>query len=88
MPLCSKQKAVTRHIIRAKAKQLAQQSPFISIYLTIKECKWSDKWLECFMRHNKLSNCRHTTIAQRLLEELESKKDEFLSYLLFHHMRY
>ncbi|CAG8730256.1 11436_t:CDS:1, partial [Cetraspora pellucida] len=38
--LRSKQKAVTLHMIRTKAKQLAKQSRFTSVYLRINECKW------------------------------------------------
>src|SRR6185312_13479193 len=73
---------------RTKAKQLAKKSSFITLYPTINECKWSNKWLEGFMRRNKFSNRRCTTVAQRLPEELESIKDEFLSYVLFHRMRH
>ncbi|CAG8532415.1 4294_t:CDS:2 [Cetraspora pellucida] len=39
--LRSKQKAVTLHMIRTKAKQLAKQSHFISVYPRINKCKWN-----------------------------------------------
>ncbi|CAG8837488.1 20167_t:CDS:1, partial [Cetraspora pellucida] len=48
--LRSAQNVVSQNMVRTKAKQLAKQSRFTSLYLTINECKWSDKWLSSFMR--------------------------------------
>ncbi|CAG8807265.1 19369_t:CDS:1, partial [Dentiscutata erythropus] len=41
--LCSQQKIVSRQMIRTKAKQLASQSCFVSLYPTINKCKWGEK---------------------------------------------
>ncbi|CAG8823984.1 25530_t:CDS:1, partial [Dentiscutata erythropus] len=59
-------------------KQLARQPHFTSLYSTINECKWSDRWIEGFMRQNDLSNRHRTTVAQKLPEDLEPLRDAFL----------
>src|SRR6185437_9893421 len=86
--LRSQQKIVSRQMIRTKAKQLASQPRFVSLYPTINECKWGEKWVEGFMRRNKFSNRRRTTVAQKLAEDLEPLRDEFLSNVLYHRMLY
>ncbi|CAG8511982.1 5357_t:CDS:2 [Scutellospora calospora] len=86
--LRSRQKIVSRYMVKTKANQLAKQSHFLSLYPTINECKWSNKWVDGFMHRNNFSNRRCTTIAQRLPEDLEPKRDEFLSNILYHRMRY
>ncbi|CAG8839105.1 12544_t:CDS:2, partial [Cetraspora pellucida] len=78
--LCSAQKVVSQNMVRTKAKQLAKQSRFTSLYPTINKCKWSDKWLSSFMRRNRFSNRCRTTVAQKLPEELEPLRNEFLNY--------
>ena len=77
--LRSNQKLVFRNMAKTKAKQLARQPRFTSLYPTINECKWSDRWIEGFMRRNNLSNRRRTTVAQKLPEDLEPLRDAFLS---------
>ena len=75
-------------MVRTKASQLAKQSRFLLLYPMINKCKWSNKWVDGFMRRNNFSNRRRTTVAQRLPEDLEPKRDEFLSNILYHRMRY
>ncbi|CAG8788336.1 9863_t:CDS:2, partial [Dentiscutata erythropus] len=76
--LRSRQKIVSRYMVKTKASQLAKQPRFLSLYPMINECKWSYKWVDGFMRRNNFSNRRRTTVAQRLPEDLEPKRDEFL----------
>ena len=86
--LRSSQKVVTQNMVRTKAKQLAKASRFTSIYPKINECKWSDKWISGFMHRNKFSNRRRTIVAQKLPEDLEPLRNEFLNYVLFYRMRH
>ncbi|CAG8643491.1 5976_t:CDS:1, partial [Diversispora eburnea] len=51
-------------------------------------CKWGNKWLEGFMCCYKLSNRHHTTIAQRLPEDLIEKQHEFLNFILYRRIQY
>ncbi|CAG8826441.1 20064_t:CDS:2, partial [Dentiscutata erythropus] len=37
--LCSRQKIISRYMVKTKANQLAKQSHFLSLYPTINECK-------------------------------------------------
>ncbi|CAG8627158.1 3193_t:CDS:2, partial [Diversispora eburnea] len=55
---------VSHFMIREKAKSYSNKLQYISAYSNISECKWGERWLNGFMRRYKLSNRRHTTVAQ------------------------
>ena len=50
------QKIVSRSMIQIKAATLAKNTKYISQYLKIDSFKWSNKWLDSFMRRFRLSN--------------------------------
>jgi DDE superfamily endonuclease/Tc5 transposase DNA-binding domain/Brinker DNA-binding domain len=86
--LRKQQKAVSRSMVRSKAKYLALKSQFVILYSSINECKWSDKWLDGFMYRHNLSNRRRTTIAQKLPDDLEEAQHEFLSFILYRRIQF
>ena len=67
----SQQMAITRFMVRNKAKNLAKKLQYISMYPSVSECKWSEKWLDRVMRQYNLSNHHCTTMAQKPPEDLE-----------------
>lgn len=81
-------KVVTRSMIQIKAKALAQTERFYIMYSDIKECKFSSKWIDGFMVRHKFSHRRHTTVAQRLPEDLLEKQHEFLGFVLYRRIQY
>jgi len=58
------------------------------MYPSITECKWTEKWLDGFIRRYNLSNRRRTTVAQKLPEDLEETQHEFLSFVLYQCIQY
>ena len=86
--LHSEQKPVTHTIVQIKAKTLSQQSPYIIHYPGITESKFSNKWVDGFITHYKLSHRHRTTVAQKLLEDLQLQQQEFLSFVLYHRIQF
>jgi hypothetical protein len=81
------QHTVTRMLITVKAYLLAQNVDFQNLP-NIQAFKFSNRWLDGFLNRYNLSNRRHTTVAQHLPEDLEEKKQGFLSYVLNKHVQY
>lgn len=81
------QNSVTREMIIAKAVSLTQTTNFQN-QPNLQSFKFSSIWLNGFLSRYKLSIRRRTTIAQRLPEDLEEKKQNFLSYVLSLRIRY
>ena len=53
------------------------------MYPNIQTFTFSNKWLNRFMNHNKLSNRHHITIAQYLPDDLIEKQQEFLAFIMY-----
>jgi DDE superfamily endonuclease/Tc5 transposase DNA-binding domain len=75
-------------MIQIKAKALAQQNQWRVICTGIESFAFSNKWLDGFMNRNNLSNHRHTTIAQRLPEDLVEKQQAFLAFIMYRRIQY
>ncbi len=67
--LCKAAKAVTQNMVVRKAKLFANEK----LYADIKEFKFSEAWLEGFMKRYNFATRRRTHIAQHLLENLLEK---------------
>jgi len=81
--LRSNLKVVTRSMIQIKSRALAKTPRYIEIYPNAQDFKWSNKWVNSFMKRHNLSNRRRTTVAQRLPDDLEMKQSEFLNFVLY-----
>ncbi|CAG8549584.1 8602_t:CDS:2, partial [Scutellospora calospora] len=74
--LYSKLKLVTHAMIQIKAKTLSQKSPYITYYPGITKSKFSN------------NNQHRTSVAQKLLEDLQLQQQEFLSFVLYNRIQY
>ncbi|CAG8794338.1 27338_t:CDS:2, partial [Dentiscutata erythropus] len=86
--LCDKLKPVSYIMVQNKAVSLAKSPKYILHYSNINNFKWSNKWLNSFLRCNNFSNHRKTTIAQKLPAELETQWQEFLNFVQYHRIQY
>jgi len=67
-------KAITQNMIVRKAKLLAKEKKWIDLYANIKEFKFSEAWLEGFMKRYNFATRRRTHIAQHLPDDLLEKQ--------------
>ncbi|CAG8667517.1 8869_t:CDS:2, partial [Scutellospora calospora] len=44
--------------------------------------------LDGFMNHHQLSNCRRTTVSQKLLADLEQQRNEFLNFVQYRRIQH
>ena len=79
----SQLKVVSRYMIQAKARSFAKKSQYQELYPNIDEGKFSQKWVDGFMKRHNLVNRRKTTVAQRLPDDYVEMQSNFLSYILF-----
>ena len=75
-------------MVQIKAKRLSQQSQYTTLYSDIAQSQFSSKWIDGFMARHKLSNCRQTTVAQKLSDDLQLLQHEFLSFVLYQRIRH
>ncbi|CAG8665745.1 9724_t:CDS:2 [Dentiscutata erythropus] len=70
-------------MIQNKAAALAKSPKYILHYPNINMFKWSNKWPDRFLQYNSFSNHCKTTIAQKLLAELETQQQAFLNFVQY-----
>ncbi|CAG8817960.1 10961_t:CDS:2, partial [Dentiscutata erythropus] len=83
--LRNKLKPVSHIMVQNKAVLLAKFPKYILYYSNINNFKWSNKWLDSFLRRNNFSNRHKTTVAQKLSAELETQQQEFLNFVQYCH---
>ena len=71
-----------------KAKLFANEKKWIDLYANIKEFKFSEVWLEGFMKRYNFATRRRTHIAQHLLDDLLEKQQNFLAFILYRRIQY
>ncbi|CAG8816905.1 26980_t:CDS:2, partial [Dentiscutata erythropus] len=86
--LRDKLKPVSHIMIQNKVVSLAKSPKYILYYSNINNFKWSNKWLDGFLRHNNFSNCHKTTVVQKLPAELETQRQEFLNFVQYRRIQY
>src|SRR6266542_2958576 len=71
-----------------KAKLFANEKKWVDLYADIKEFKFSEAWLEGFIKRYNFATRRRTHIAQYLPENLLEKQQNFLAFILYRHIQY
>ena len=71
-----------------KVKLLAREKKWIDLYANIKEFKFSEAWLEGFMKRYNFATRRRTHIAQHLPDDLLEKQQNFLAFILYRRIQY
>ena len=66
-----------------KAKLIAKEKKWVDLYLIIIQFKFSEAWLEGFMKRYNLVTRRRMHIAQHLPDDLLIKQQNFLSFILY-----
>jgi hypothetical protein len=81
-------KAVTRNMVIRKAKLIAKEKKWVDLYPIIIQFKFSETWLEGFMKRYNLATRRKTHIAQHLPDDLIEKQQNFLSFILYRRIQH
>ena len=76
-------KTVTRYLIQAKARSLSKKTSYQLEYPSVRNAKFSRKWVDGFISRHNLSHRRKTTVVQRLPEDFAEQQSKFLSYILY-----
>ena len=71
-----------------KAKLFANEKKWIDLYADIKEFKFSEAWLEGFMKRYNFAIRKRTHIAQYLSNDLLKKQQNFLAFILYRCIQY
>src|SRR6266542_2533583 len=75
--------AVSKKLITNKAIYLSRNKVFLASNLGIAGFKFSNKWLDAFLRRYDLGKCHRTTVSQILLQNLIEIQNIFLSYIMY-----
>ncbi|CAG8551578.1 2623_t:CDS:2 [Diversispora eburnea] len=70
-------------MIQMKDRTLAQQHQWQIKYPGIESFVFNNKWVDCLMSRNNLSNRRRITIAQLLPDDLIEQQQEFLAFITY-----
>ena len=81
-------KAVTRNMLIRKAKLIAKEKKWVDLYPIITQFKFSEAWLEGFMKRYNLVIRRRMHVAQHLPDDLLIKQQNFLSFILYRQIQY
>ena len=79
-------KAVTRNMVIRRAKSITKD--YLNLYSNINNFKFSNTWLEGFMKRFNFAIYRRTHIAQHLPDDLLQKQQSFLSFILYRRIQY
>lgn len=71
-----------------KAKLIAKEKKWVDMYPIIAQFKFSEAWLEGFMKRYNLATRRRTHIAQHLPDNLIEKQQNFLSFILYRRIQH
>src|SRR6266498_5435904 len=71
-----------------KAKLFTNKKKMKDLYANIKEFKFSEAWLEGFMKKYNFATRRRTYIAQHLPKNLLEKQQNFLAFILYRRIQY
>src|SRR6266496_2452486 len=75
--------AVSQKLITNKAISLSRNKVFLASNLGIAGFKFSNKWLDAFLRRYDLEERRRTTVSQILPQNLIEIQNIFLSYIMY-----
>src|SRR6266542_3505336 len=81
-------KAITRNMVIRKVKLIAKERKWVDLYQIIAHFKFSESWLEGFMKRYNLATRRRTHIAQHLPDDLIEKQQNFLSFILYRRIQH
>src|ERR1044071_490411 len=74
-------KAITRNMVIRRTKSITKD--YLNLYPNINNFKFSNAWLEGFMKRFNFAIHRQTHIAQHLPNDLLQKQQSFLSFILY-----
>ena len=80
--------AVFKKLIINKAISLSRNKVFLTNNPSIAGFKFSNKWLNTFLRRFDLRECHRTTVSQQLPENLIKIQNVFLSYIAYLRIKY
>jgi hypothetical protein len=75
-------------MVTRKAKLIAKEKKWVDLYPIIAQFKFSEAWLEGFMKRFNLATRRRTHNAQHLPDDLTEKQQNFLSFILYRRIQH